>query len=442
MLRARCSICTETIQDNAACCPCGHVYHLQCIDRWITECSRTCPTCRKNTSKALLLFFDGTDVNSTQIGDDVDSLQNSIEELKSLLNQKDVEINCLKQEHKKDLAEHTAKLQKQTDNEIEKIKKQYEKKLQLEKSATTGLKKQLTYLKDKETELAVAKNEANELREGFLQLKRMKVLIDDNSRDAEAMLRSLDSKSFPEVIVQLVTLKKKLEEKRLKCKEAIDATERIKKENNKLKIESTQVLMELKKNKDLLQMAEEDIRRLEKENSSYKKKLTAMERAFASPSPRSSAIGRLIRESPAPLDIKRPRLSCPTLEEESENIIVAETPSPKPRKQEPKSELTSIAEEMGLCVVKTTSMASPLQKAVLKPSQQISRKSAEQAGASVFRRGYDGLGGHTKFLAPTRPVKTASRKVARPTGISKFVKQTKFSRPADPPLPVMDLDFT
>ena len=30
---------------------------------------------------------------------------------------------------------------------------------------------------------------------------------------------------------------RKLEEKRLKCKEAIDATERIKKENNKLKIE-------------------------------------------------------------------------------------------------------------------------------------------------------------------------------------------------------------
>lgn len=53
----------------------------------------------------------------------------------------------------------------------------------------------------------------------------------------------------------------------------------------------------------------------------------------------------IIFSSPAPLDIKRPRLSCPTLEEESENIIVAETPSPKPRKQEPKSELTSIAEE-------------------------------------------------------------------------------------------------
>lgn len=37
---------------------------------------------------------------------------------------------------------------------------------------------------------------------------RMKVLIDEHSSEAEAMLRNLDSKSFPEVIVQLITLKK------------------------------------------------------------------------------------------------------------------------------------------------------------------------------------------------------------------------------------------
>ena len=48
--------------------------------------------------------------------------------------------------------------------------------------------------------------------------------------------------------------------------------------------------------------------------------------------------------SPAPMDIKRPRLSCP-VEEESENIIVAETPSPKQRNSETKNELKSIAEE-------------------------------------------------------------------------------------------------
>ena len=36
----------------------------------------------------------------------------------------------------------------------------------------------------------------------------MKVLIDEHTSEAEAMLRDLDSKSFPEVIVQLITLKK------------------------------------------------------------------------------------------------------------------------------------------------------------------------------------------------------------------------------------------
>lgn len=43
------------------------------------------------------------------------------------------------------------------------------------------------------------------------------------------------------------------------------------------------------------------------------------------------------------MDIKRPRLTCP--EDELENIIVAETPSPKPRNPESKNELKSIAEE-------------------------------------------------------------------------------------------------
>jgi len=37
---------------------------------------------------------------------------------------------------------------------------------------------------------------------------RMKTLIDDHASDAEAMLQDLDSKSFPEVILQLITLKR------------------------------------------------------------------------------------------------------------------------------------------------------------------------------------------------------------------------------------------
>ncbi|XP_020605503.1 E3 ubiquitin-protein ligase TRAIP-like [Orbicella faveolata] len=443
MLRARCNICTEVIRDGAACCPCGHVYHLKCLNKWLNQ-RHTCPTCREITSKAVVLFFDGADLNSTQTEDDVESLKNNIEDLKALLNQKDVEINCSKLEHKKELAKEIAALQKQKECAVEEVRKQLEKKLQMERSTTAGLKKQLSYMKEKDTELAIAQSEASELRAEFLKLKRMKTLIDDHASDAEAMLQDLDSNSFPEVILQLITLKRKLEEKKLKCKQAIDAAEKIKKENILIKNEGTYREMELTKTKEHLKMAEEDIRRLEDENASYKKKLTAMEKAFASPSPRSSAIGRLIRESPAPVDIKRPRLSSPADDsaEDSENIVIAETPSPKPRAPGGRSELKSIAEEMGLSLVKTTSLASPSNRAPLKLTQQPAKKPPDQAGLSVFRRGYDGLGGHTKFLAPLRPVKIASRKVAKPNGISKFIKHTKCSRATEPPLPAMNLDFT
>ena len=112
-----------------------HCNDVCSINRWLSECSRTCPTCRKNTPKAVVLFLEETELNSAQLGDDVDSLQvwswcyyncycllsfrvignylstllglwikiviatsliilqNSIEELKSLLNQKgEVEV--------------------------------------------------------------------------------------------------------------------------------------------------------------------------------------------------------------------------------------------------------------------------------------------------------------------------------------------------------------
>ena len=100
---------------------------------------------------------------------------------------------------------------------------------------------------------------------------------------------------------------------------------------------------------------------------------------------------------------------------------------------------SSFLYRMGLSLVKTTSLASPIQRVPLKPTQQQSRKTTEHTVASVFRRGYDGLGGHTKFLAPSRPTKKAVRKVAKPIGVSKFIKHSTFAC-AEPPLPVMDLD--
>lgn len=40
-----CSICTEDFIEGAKLrmLPCGHLYHPQCIDQWLTDRSRTCP---------------------------------------------------------------------------------------------------------------------------------------------------------------------------------------------------------------------------------------------------------------------------------------------------------------------------------------------------------------------------------------------------------------
>ncbi|KAG8668131.1 hypothetical protein FPOAC1_007499 [Fusarium poae] len=45
-----CSICTEDFVEGVKLrmLPCGHLYHPQCIDQWLTDRSRTCPLCRVN----------------------------------------------------------------------------------------------------------------------------------------------------------------------------------------------------------------------------------------------------------------------------------------------------------------------------------------------------------------------------------------------------------
>ena len=96
---------------------------------------------------------------------------------------------------------------------------------------------------------------------------------------------------------------------------------------------------------------------------------------------------------------------------------------------------------MGLSLVETTSATASFQRAVLKPTHQH-HLHKKPGGSSVFKTGYNGLGGHTKFLVPSRPTKMAApRRVARPTGISKFIKQSSLAK-VDPPLPVMNLDLS
>jgi hypothetical protein len=47
---AQCAICYDDVGDNpqsARCLPCGHIFHVQCLSRWL-EINGTCPYCRRD----------------------------------------------------------------------------------------------------------------------------------------------------------------------------------------------------------------------------------------------------------------------------------------------------------------------------------------------------------------------------------------------------------
>jgi len=50
---SECSICFEPLKTLYAALPCGHVYHSDCILKWLTD-HRSCPVCRKKMQWTLI----------------------------------------------------------------------------------------------------------------------------------------------------------------------------------------------------------------------------------------------------------------------------------------------------------------------------------------------------------------------------------------------------
>ena len=61
-----CSICLEsyTLTCNIYTTPCGHVFHYECIQKWLESGNRHCSQCRKScmTNQIFKLFFSENDM--------------------------------------------------------------------------------------------------------------------------------------------------------------------------------------------------------------------------------------------------------------------------------------------------------------------------------------------------------------------------------------------
>ncbi|RGB25733.1 hypothetical protein C1646_595196, partial [Rhizophagus diaphanus] len=47
-----CSICLEELVDGETLreLPCSHLYHMECIDKWLTTKSSHCPLCKQDAT--------------------------------------------------------------------------------------------------------------------------------------------------------------------------------------------------------------------------------------------------------------------------------------------------------------------------------------------------------------------------------------------------------
>jgi hypothetical protein len=93
-----CPICMEELGTSIESCPCGHVYHKDCIRRWIVQ-QRICPQCKGDALPLVSLTFNllQYSVRDSQLSlvDRVGSLQTEIAALEISLETELGEINVL-----------------------------------------------------------------------------------------------------------------------------------------------------------------------------------------------------------------------------------------------------------------------------------------------------------------------------------------------------------
>jgi hypothetical protein len=82
--RNQCAICRSDFEqgERITALNCLHQYHTNCVQRWVTEVSGTCPHCREDTSRSRLrnvstsLFIAGATADTNDL--EISSISNSL----------------------------------------------------------------------------------------------------------------------------------------------------------------------------------------------------------------------------------------------------------------------------------------------------------------------------------------------------------------------------
>ncbi|XP_050692201.1 E3 ubiquitin-protein ligase TRAIP-like [Eriocheir sinensis] len=410
-MRVHCVICGELslqTQDVSA-APCGHTFHSVCILQWL-ERSKSCPQCRsKATQRTLIkLFFDP---GSSYDDQDPDALLQQIENIKFQVKLKEQEVKKVSDEN--DILKVQAVALREEFKGIE-------TRLKDRDTTILAYKAQLQYVDRVTVEAKKAKEEAKKLRQKLNLLSGVEKVLGGTNEDVENVLQSNRFTNFESLATFVSVLKKELSrESEAKSKmraEVLAATTKCR--------DMTKVAQSLQEEVEHLtstvQQLEQDNESLEQENASLRKKMQVLEQAITSPSDdvRSSAIHRLLSESPAPEFLKR--LHSTSLSDCITPEVVKKqrhTPSESKASDVTTETAGTSAEEKpsqppALCTVTPVRPLSDSLNIMKGANGHHHRLFAKPNNSSssilgshkaVRDVGYDGLGGHYKFEEFPKP---------------------------------------
>ncbi|KAM6947700.1 E3 ubiquitin-protein ligase TRAIP isoform 1-T2 [Lycodopsis pacificus] len=432
-IRAYCTICSDFFDHSkdVAAIHCGHTFHYECLLQWFqTAPTKTCPQCRKQVSTRHIinkLYFDiGEEQEGTK---DPESLQNDLDRMKALLNTKERDWR----DKQKTVDNLKVTVDKQR-TDLDSVRKEIMEKDML----CSTLRKQMTYLEKQQNETQAAKDEARRLRTRVKTFESLDVLLQGQRAEVESMITDMgvSQAAVEQLSIYCISLKKEYDNLKGSLKSTHDMCEKLKREvltsNNKLH----KATVEVNQTKEDMKSLQNDLASADKEISSLKKKVEFLQRTLSTPTRTNEAISRLVFESPAPVELKQPRLHQPADSQDIDLNMTYDVATPddlakrRTQFQSKKMRLDPQASSESKQYEKSSSVSKARDEdGTLDPflrNSLLFRKKAfgsmldPQRKLGAVRTGYDGLGGRTKFIQPSplseiRPLMKAKRKkVTRP----------------------------
>ncbi|XP_064479555.1 E3 ubiquitin-protein ligase TRAIP-like [Ornithodoros turicata] len=368
-----CSICMDIIDHfnigTLTAASCGHVFHEVCLMKWVSS-NKTCPTCRKPVQKRQIikLYFDTGEVEDIDLG----RLQNK-------LNAAEAEVQSVTLERSKLLRDlETCKsLVVVQENEAAKYKEKYMDTL----GELSAAKMQSRTLRKEVAEKRALTAEVEALQSKVTTYENIKRIVDGTTKEAEDILTTYGEGfgTLKQLATYCVLLKRELQA------------------SNDSRAQLRQQVGELRKETSFkasrLMEKEASIKKWQAEAIRFKELLLAAEAKWESRE-KSVSHEKLLFESPAPERLKRPRLTNPE-----------ETPSPHVASPSLRVVTNAWRAKPSSSAVQDGSESAVLTPRLVMTSNFFKPKPSSDTFQSIIRTGYNGFGGHSKHIIPSRKKK-------------------------------------